>query len=882
MKNIFSNITWRTMKQNRSRTIVTIIGVILSTAMISAVTTFGVSVHDFLVKESIRQDGNWHMSMQPVSKKLKEKICSDERIELIGTTTSIGYAKSKALREEELTPYFHIESYSEECLDMLNLDLVEGRKPRNDSEIIVSAFLLTNQEADNQLAIGDKLTLEVGKRMLGEEEVSDERTWLSFENPDLAPEIVEELGGEEHLEIEAVKEYTIVGTYLHSPLSDFSSGIAYQLIAGPMEETADTYGMVIRLKSPWDVNAFEEEIQAEDLSGMEYCRNNNLLRWYGVDKNNNFLAVIVGLLGIVIVLIMAASISLIYNVFSISMRERTGQFGLLASVGATRKQLKKSLQSEAWIVCLTGIPLGLISGVAGIGITLYFVGPMLSDWIYGVNTGVPLKISVVSIVSAVVIAFVTVRISVWIPARRLKKLSPLEAIRASRDIKRTLERQKRNGIFEKVFGLEGMLASRNYQRDKRKYRMTVVSLTLSIVLFVTAGSYILYLGKAGKDALISSQVDLSIAYVNPEKRDLAMKELEQTEGIDKVRSYRKGLFALHVDQEMVPGNMWGMFLDVGDGTFVHGCLLNVLPDDQFAEYAREVGADPKKYINQEELKAIYKDNVRVYDIETEKYRSNSMLEKIDGMEFELGDSTALNYEAEDFGVMKNIFRVTAEDQADIYPKESTDSYYSAMVSFMIAESTFEKAGAGIDREYMDLYFSVNSKDYKNVYQKLIEKSQDETSSLYESVIVNMNESFDKHENIMTVIRVLTTGFVVLMSLIAVANIFNTISTNLYLRRGEFAMLRSAGMTEKGFWKMMGCECLIYGLRSMIYGVLISGGSSYLVYLSLQSGVEFSYILPWQYWLTAVVGVLLVVGITMLYAMRKIKKDNIIEVLKQRE
>ena len=144
----------------------------------------------------------------------------------------------------------------------------------------------------------------------------------------------------------------------------------------------------------------------------------------------------------------------------------------------------------------------------------------------------------------------------------------------------------------------------------------------------------------------------------------------------------------------------------------------------------------------------------------------------------------------------------------------------------------------------------------------------------------MKQEFEKNRNIMVVIRVLTTGFVVLMAMIAVANIFNTVSTNLYLRRREFAMLRSVGMTQKGFRKMMGCECLIYGLRSICYGILISAGSSYLVYQTLQSGVEFAYVLPWKYWLISIAAVLLVVGITMLYTMKKMQKDNVIDILKK--
>lgn len=94
------------------------------------------------------------------------------------------------------------------------------------------------------------------------------------------------------------------------------------------------------------------------------------------------------------------------------------------------------------------------------------------------------------------------------------------------------------------------------------------------------------------------------------------------------------------------------------------------------------------------------------------------------------------------------------------------------------------------------------------------------------------------------------------------------------------MLRSAGMTQKGFRRMMGCECLIYGIRSICYGVLISAGTSFLVYRSTSFGVSYRFTLPWLYWGISAAAVLVVVAATMLYSMKKMKGDNVIEILKQ--
>lgn len=888
MRNIFSDITWRTMKQNRSRTIVTIIGVILSTAMISAVTSFGGSVRSFLIHETIHQTGNWHLEVS-VPTEESEEIKKDERVEAVGTTASLGFAKAEGLDDKE-RPYYQILSYSKECMDMINMGISEGRAPENDSEILVSSVVQAMQEEGRQIAVGDTLTLSVGKRMQGNQKLSDNNIYMSLDNPEVTEEMLAAAGGEETLEEQKTRSFQVVGIYNNSAIESYISGASYQLICGPTKQETDSSGMVLRMKSVHDVNDFEIEL-LEKFSVEEYSRNSTLLRWYGVDRNDNFLEVIAGLLGIVICLIVAASVSLIYNAFSISMRERTGQFGLLSSVGATKRQLKKTLRFEAWTVCAIGIPLGLLSGVTGIGITLHFLGPLIAKWTYGIEGDVPLKISVMSLVLAAVIAFVTVQISAWIPARRLKKLSPLEAIRASQDIRKDFGKVKKNGITGKIFGLEGMLASKNYRRDKRKYRTTVVSLTLSIVLFVTAGSFVMYLGEAGEDIFSESEVDISVegmientdknsgnnsdgtAYAVPLR-----EELEQMEGIDEIYTYRKGYYVMRVAPEQIPEGLEYLYSEADDGTLFKSCYLYILPDEEFAEYARDNGMNPEDYLNQKELKAIYKDSHRQYDGRTGTYSTVSMLQKEEGETFEVADCKALTKES--FGVMENIFSVTARECVKFYPKSSIESYYSFMISFFVPESTFENAADGAYKQQVTTYFSIMSKEYKQVYQELLKKSKDTDSALYGLRIINMNEGKEKRENIQTVIQVLTTGFVVLMSLIAVANIFNTVSTNLYLRKREFAMLRSVGMTEKGFRKMMGCECLIYGLRSILYGVILSAGSSYLVYRVVQNGVGFSWQLPWMYWLISIAAVLLVVGITMIYTMRKMRRDNVIDVLKQ--
>lgn len=145
---------------------------------------------------------------------------------------------------------------------------------------------------------------------------------------------------------------------------------------------------------------------------------------------------------------------------------------------------------------------------------------------------------------------------------------------------------------------------------------------------------------------------------------------------------------------------------------------------------------------------------------------------------------------------------------------------------------------------------------------------------------NMEEQRQAAESLTIIIQVFTYGFVILLALISVANIFNTLSTSIALRKREFAMLKSVGMTPQGFNQMMDYESLFYGLKALLYGLPLSFAVMVLMYRIMSRNLEFGFFVPWGSVLIAVVAVYAVVGVTMLYGGKKIKKQNIIEGLRQ--
>lgn len=845
MKNIFSGITKRTMKQNKVRTLVTIIGVILSAAMITAVTTFGLSFQSFLVDYTIERDGRWHVLFNGLSKDKAEQLCQDEKVKEAAVCTQLGYAKFPPVMENSPgMPYLYIRSLSEEAVKTIPTKLAEGRMPKNDSEILVPETLLANEDEESRTKIGDVYTLEIGDRSVNGNRITVQ-SMIGYDERE-----------QEVFTPRQTKQVTVVGVY--SEWQDVNmGGDAYDVLTGPVqnEDEALYQDVFITLKDPEQVYEFTDQYTLEE--GEGYVYHSSLLRWMGIDDNSNLGTILKGFAVVLIIVIMVGSISLIYNAFSISLRERTAQFGLLSSVGATKKQLRKSLRYEALSVSAIGIPIGILAGTGGIGVTLFFIGKDISNWIYGETCEIPLKISVSSIVIAAVIAFVTVLISVWIPSRRIRKISPMEALRATADIKIRPKEVRTGKWAYRLFGLEGMLAQKNYKRDRKKYRTTVLSLTVSIILFTTAALFQMYL--LGTGAFVLKMPKYQISYTmsrenTDEDEKKADKVFAGNSGIGKMEKYLAASINIYTEKE------GELYLDA-----------YFLPDETFLDFAKKMGVNGEKYLETDRLAAILVNTVSSYNAKTQRYEKTKILEEEEGKDISIGMG---EFEGEEY-VFQEQAKILAWDVTDKMPSWAQSNTYSPM--FLLPRS-MERIFEEKTSIKPLLKYDIKSNDYKTVYRQL-EEDLKMAGLAKKGQLSNQAKEYEDDKGIMTAINVLTYGFIILISVIAVANVFNTVSTNLLLRRKEFAMLRSVGMPQKNFRKMMCYECLIYGLRSVFYGVAGTLLISAALYKILLEGVDAPFLMPWKYLAIAVMGTFLVVALTMFYCMRKIKNSNIIDELK---
>ena len=856
--NIFARITARTMKENKTRTIVTMIGVILSTAMITAVVTLGGTFQNFFIEYTKEQDGSWHVAGLSLPVKEAEKAEKQEKVVNSTKVAEIGYARYEHLLSP-MMPYLYVQSFSENTRSMLPVALKEGKFPEKQNEVIIPDYLNANLEEGNQILIGDTLPLELGEREYKGERLSQINSYMGTETK-----------AEESFVPKEKREFTVVGIYDYSSLVTSVGAPGYEVYAGPGNETGSYTDLYVELKDIKKTYDFQKEV----FGGYGSVTHESLLRWYGVVDNDRFSTVYTGLLLILTAVIMTGSVLLIYNAFSISLRERSTQFGLLSSLGATKKQLRQSMRYEAFMVSLIGIPLGVLSGIAGIGITLHFIEEGLSQWLYGESKEIPLVVNAGAVLLSVMIAFFTVFISVWIPSKRIKRLSPMEAIRASEDIKIRPGEVKTGGWVFKIFGLPGMMADKNYKRDRKKYRTTIVSLSISILLFTTAALFQIYLIETGSFVMDVPAADVECVLYEPDKDgEKTDKILEKTEGIEEIFSYEKLYLMMQVPSEILGSVFEGREVMTDENYTVISAETVILPNEVFEEMAKKEGISLSAYKNTEVPRFLYTENEHTYNSSTQRYETQDYFLENGEKRAELGWITTSGEEE------KEIF----EPQGEIILGDAVEKLPEKMgirntdFALFMSESMYQDFSEYFLRTDPIKTYNIKCEN-PGVVSETLEKELKEQGIQSENV-TDLHVLYQQDRNTMMAVQILTYGFIILISLIAVANVFNTISTNFMLRRKEFAMLRSMGMSPKGFNRMLYYECLIYGSKSVLYGIILTVMVSYVICKVIGIGADAGFVIPWGALIIAIAGVFLVVFASMIYAMCRIRKNNIVEELK---
>ncbi|WP_409174113.1 ABC transporter permease [Brevibacillus fortis] len=860
--NIVNQLTLRYMKKNKSRTLVTLIGVVISVAMLTAVFSISSSFMDMMQRNTIAYSGKWQAAFLDVAGEDVAVITDTEAIERYDIDQKLGYARLST-SPNSVKPYLYITGHSNH--DVIGVSLVDGRLPQNENELALSSQFL--QTAGVSWKVGDVVTLDFGNRSLN----------IDGKSETLGTDYVYQ--SKEVFTPTKTKTYTITGI-VQAPAKEQEAMAAYRAFSGLSEgdlEEGFPYTVSVEYKDfkglgnniyetsntiASKVSGVKDQVKS---NGVKVKYNRDLLLYSGISNDSHFLNTMYLAVLSVGSIILIGSVSLIYNAFAISLSERSRTLGMLSSIGATKQQKRASVFFEAAVIGVIAIPVGLFFGSIGIGVTLHLLSPFIQK-MFVVSEPMRLVIEPFSMIAVILFSILTLFISAWFPAVRASGITPITAIRQTKDIEVKGKDVRTSKMTRKLFGFEAELGLKNLKRNKHHYRSTVFSLAISVILYLAASSFSLYMDKSYNMAQAPLPYDLSVSARGADLervRSLTNELMSVQNATTKVKTQL--LFNdLFLNENEVTTDISSRHTLDPEGKYFMTANIVSLDEASFAAYLQSAGIDAKKWKG-DEISAILvnrftlKEQHHFTDISqlTVQEGSEIPFTKVEGAKIRIASITdkrppfMLRYQEDAFTVTLVVSERVFNKLRELGNDELSEQIFSEVQFTTEQSAALENEINPIMNKYPDVHVYTTN---------LIEERQDA-----------MNRA--------TVTSVFLYGFVVLIGLICMANIINTISTGMALRKREFAMLASIGMTPKGMKKMLRFEGFFYGMKSLIYGLPISLCVMFFIYKSLSRNFAFAFSLPWADLFIAGIGVFFIVGTSILYATRKHKEQNIVESLK---
>lgn len=818
---VLNEITLKSLKLNKKRTIVTIIGIILSVSLITAVFGMVACFRETLLKKAIKDNGYNHI-IASGNQDILNILKNNREIKKTMVVANLGYSYINS--KNEYKPYLKLSSVVNPS-DFLDLpfNLKKGRFPANSNEVVISNSLLTNGKVN--LKIGDTINYKLGKRYACDVELDED--YLVKEVKDIDDKII---CGKENLVEEKELSLKIVGI-IDRPNYIFESYSSPGYTSLTVNLDSDNLITYNTLKTPKNYNKVFNSLKKSN-KFKNLTLNNEVLRYEVFKFSDETYNMILTVAFVVTVIIMITSIYCIKNSFDISTIEKTKMFGHLISLGATKKQIKNIVLKEGFYLGIIGIPLGLFFGILADYILILVMKNILETTFF--NATFVFKISYLAIILAIITSIITIYLSCIKSARRASKISPIEAIRNNLDIKIKNNKLMPPKIIKKIFKTPGVLAYKNLKRNKKKYKTTVISLVVSILTFITMNTFITYTFKLSGNYYQDLDYDLKIRVNDPTKENI--NNIINLDNIDKYNIVYEG--------EILNVKDTNRLTKEGINYLNNELNINILllDDKTFTNYLKKLKITSKKdegiLIDHH---AFYINNKTVIRRLTNYHKNEYIKGLIGTKEYNIKISNIENNNA--FGY---------EDHVGMYLILNKDYYKD--IDYRASVITIS---------------SKNDQDLENDLDKLDQKL----------FIDNLKRINKDSKSMLVIVSIFLYGFITVITLIGITNIFNTITTNMALRKKEFATIKSIGMTKKEFNKMINLEILFYLTKSLFYGIILGLIGSYLVYLSFASNYDAGFIIPIKSIVICSISVILLITVIMKYAIRKTDKQNIIETIR---
>lgn len=863
---VLNKLILRNFFLNKKRTVVTIIGIILATVLITSVANMAESFRGSMIAYEKENSGDYHYAFYGVAQENRKYFENNRNIEGLGYTAPIGFAMLEESRNPD-KPYLYIRAMNEAGMRAAGVNLIEGRLPENDRELVIASHIRTNGGVAYN--IGDQVCLEIGDR------VCDDGSTLGQSNPYTYEE--------ESFCVRQTAEYTVVGimerpgleitdapgytvlTYLSDPNQpaevDIYATYKKSALKNRIQVTASLLGVSEELYREYSEG---RELNAEEYEQIEavasYCTCNVwLLKWELMLFSDNTKGMLYAASAVAILIIIVSSVFCIRNSFVISLTEKMKLFGMLSSAGATKKQQKRLVHGEALLLGCIGIPLGLLSGILATYVVVQCTSHLMEA---GLNIRLVYVFSIPAMLVGLLLSAITVYCSAGQAARRAAKVSPIVAIRGNETVRLRAKEVRTPKLLQRLFGIGGVIAYKNLRRAKEKYRTTVVSIVVSVAVFIAMMTFIQLGFRAS--SLYYGEIPYQISlYFSSDEDCKDTTWLTELDGVNQYEIQRKVWFHVKIDdlkldpryEELSRIQQW----EKEDMEF----FIASIGDSEYAEYCEKLGLSPEAVKDKAILIADY-----VGQAEGGKRLSGMMYN------YQPGDvitGTCVRNDS-DFGNEKedDIYvdvSIEVAQQTDLHPMGFANDTGILIVSEEWMEQHREVAWF----DNPSFYFQCEDAD---ALEEALESRFEFTShSLY-----NVAQEYEGNRSIYVVISVFLYGFIIVIALIGITNIFNTITTNLELRSREFAMLKSIGMTRKEFRRMIRLESVFYSLQSLMIGIPLGIGLSLCFYVAFSEGIGVTYQLPLNGILISILAVFLLLFVTTRYSMGKLNRKNIVEAI----
>ena len=814
-----------------------------------------------------RTEGNYHITVRDIDKEELDNLSKNKDIKDFKYFKNVGYAKIK----NDEKPYLSIESICDNFTDKVSVKLTSGRMPQNQDEIILPSNLEKTGEENYKL--NEKINLAVGQRL---------------NNGNVLTQTDGFYAESEKLDVRFQKTYKIVGFYQRNKMNPVDSpGYSAFTVNDNSSTTNGKYTVFLSVSKPLKGGSILSDLSKK--YGKKKVSKTLLFDINCFSPNSEIKKSFYILAMIFIIIIFVGSVSLIYNSFSISVSSRTKEFGMLSSIGATRKQLLKSVLFEANAISVFGIALGILLGCAGMGITLWKTGDIFNSLLTPTADKFVFHISPLAILLPIIITYITVLISASIPLIKGTKVTPIVAIKENKNIKLKGKRKyKVSPLISKTFGFEGVLSQKYYKRSKSRYRTTIIAMSLSVILFVCANTFVSYLNstfkaqmgtntetfdyvltpesESDKKSSIKQDDVLNLQSILNRNENVAQTEISHQMSVGRFEVYKNDLSKdamSKIDKVGGDGKAFKTVENKKDKVYLNGNII-FLDDESFSKILK--ANNIYKYENQALVYfPEYKRNTKG-QIE----KNTGISKKFSKIDFCVYDSKDKKYEMsfENSTIIKNLPYISAmtsdmNDDIRIYLPISKSNAYQSYIEFQSPYTLFIRAKDGKQKQL--------GQDIDNIV-----KTQKNNVEVF-----NVYEQREIITGLMFALKVFSYGFTILISFISLANLFNVIYTNVMLRKTDLAVLRSIGMTESSIKKSTIFEALNYSLKSLFWGISLSVLLNYLMFIGLKKGNVWSasFYIPTFPIIFSITGVVIVVFVTMLYFVKQMSKQNIIETIR---